>query len=274
VVWQPASSDNYNLGISGSSDVANYNISLGYVEQEGIYLGTGYKRFSGLANAGYKVNDKLRVDLNLSYLWTDDQRSDNVQRDLTRGVRVPPLNRLYNDDGTPNINEGNNPRNRLHQLYYQDNNENTAQYIMRLAAEYEILPSLYYRPSASFNSSNYSRLYFERFYSQQPRPRDKYQRQDEDNQVMTDHILQYIQTFGENHNVMVLGGFNFTRAKSFDVIATSQRSATDYISTITGDPASTIINGVVQPNLGASSSYRETRSTSLFAQASYDYANK
>ena len=274
VVWQPAHSDNYNVSVSGSSDVANYNISLGYIEQEGIYLGTGYKRFSGLANAGYKVNDKLKVDLNLSYLWTDEQRSDNVQRDLTRGVRVPPLNRLYNDDGTPNINEGNNPRNRLHQLYYQDNNENTAQYIMRLAAEYEILPSLYYRPSASFNSSNYSRLYFERFYPQQPRPRDKYQRKDEDNQVMTDHILQYTQTFGSNHNVMVLGGFNFTRVNFFNAIGTSQRSATDYISTITGDPSSTIINGVVQPNLDASSNYRETKSSSLFAQVSYDYANK
>ena len=274
VVWQPASSDNYNVAVSGSSDAANYNVSLGYVEQGGVYLGTGFKRFSGLTNAGYKVNDKLKIDLNLSYLWTDDQRSDNIQRDLTRGVRVPPLNRLYNDDGTPNINEGNNPRNRLHQLYYQDNNENTAQYILRLAAEYEILPNFYYRPSASFNSNNYTRLYFEKFYPEQPRPRDKYQRKDEEDQVMTDHILQYTKTFGENHNVMLLGGFNYTRVTFFNVIATSQRSATDYISTITGDPASTIINGVVSPNFGASSSYSETKSSSLFAQASYDYAQK
>lgn len=255
VVWNTAQTNNYNFGASGSSDVANYNVSLGYVDQGGIFLGTGYKRFSALANSGYKLNDKVSMNLNVSYLWNNNKYSDNIERDLVRGVRIPSLNRLYNDDGTPNINEGNNPRNRLHQLYYQDDNVNTAQLVMRLSADYEIIPKLHYRPSASLNTNNYSRLYFEKFYAQQTNPRDKQSRQDVTNQVMTDHVIQYNQTFGTNHNVMVLGGFNYTRNRFFQVIATSQRSATDYISTITGDPASTLINGVVSPNFGASSSF-------------------
>lgn len=274
VVWNTAHSNNYNFGASGSSDVANYNLSLGYIDQGGIFLGTGYKRFSALANSGYKLNDKVSVNVNLSYLWNDNEYSDNINRDLVRGVRVPPLNRLYNDDGTPNINEGNNPRNRLHQLYYQDDNVNTSQFIMRLSADYEIVPNLHYRPSASLNTTNFNRLYFEKFYAQQPRPRDKYMRQDETNQVMTDHVVQYNKTFGDDHNVMVLGGFNYTRNRFFQVIGTSQRSATDYISTISGDPASTIINGVVSPNLSASSAFSESKSASFFGQVSYDYANK
>jgi TonB-linked SusC/RagA family outer membrane protein len=274
VVWKTALTNNYNFGASGSTDAANYNISMGYVDQGGVFLGTGYQRFSALANSGYKLNDKVTVNLNMSYLWNDNKFSDNLERDLIRGVRVPPLNRLYNDDGTPNINEGNNPRNRLHQLYYQDDNVNTTQFIMRLSADYAILPNLNYRPSASLNTTNFNRLYFEKFYAQQPRPRDKYMRQDETNQVMTDHVLQFTQTFGADHNVMVLGGFNYIRNRFFQVIGSSQRSATDYISTITGDPASTIINGVVSPNLSASSFFSESKSASYFGQVSYDYANK
>ncbi len=274
VVWNTAHTNNYNFAVNGSSEAANYNVSLGYVDQGGIFLGTGYKRLSALANSGYQVNEKVKLDLNLSYLWNDNKYSDNIERDLVRGVRVPPLNRLYNDDGTPNINEGNNPRSRLHQLYYQDNNINSAQFVIRLGADYEIIRDLHFRPSASLTSNHYSRLYFEKFYPQQTNPRDKYQRQDESNQVMTDHILQYNRILGGKHNIMILTGFNYTRYKFFQVIGTSQRSATDYISTISGDPASTIINGVVSPNLSASSSFTETRSASFFAQGSYDYADK
>ena len=117
-------------------------------------------------------------------------------------------------------------------------------------------------------------MYFEKFYAQQTNPRDKQSREDQTTQIMTDHVLQFNQTFGSHHNVMALVGFNFTRSRFFQVVATSQRSATDYISTITGDPASTLINGVVSPNYGASSSFSESKSSSIFGQASYDYANK
>ena len=274
VVWNTAQTSNYNFGVKGSSDVANYNVSLGYVDQGGTFLGTGYKRLSALANSGYKLNDKVSMNLNLSYLWNNNESSDNIERDLARGVRVPPLNRLYNDDGTPNINEGNNPRNRLHQLYYQDNNVNTTQLVMRLSADYEIIPNLHYRPSISLNTTNYSMMNFEKFYAQQPNPRDKYQRLDQSNQIMTDHVVQYNHTFGSGHNVMVLGGFNFIRNRFFQVIGTSQRSATDYISTITGDPQSSIINGVVSPNMTSYSNYTESKSASYFGQASYDFKDK
>ena len=55
VVWNTAQTNNYNFGASGSTDVANYNVSLGYVDQGGVFLGTGYKRFSALSNSGYKL---------------------------------------------------------------------------------------------------------------------------------------------------------------------------------------------------------------------------
>ena len=274
VVWNTAQTNNYNFGVEGGSEKANYNISLGYVDQGGIFLGTGYKRLSALANSGYKVNDKFSLNLNFSYLWNDDQYSNNITDDLVRGVRIPPLNRLYNDDGTPNLGESNSVRNRLHQLYYQDNNTNTSQFIMRMAADYKVISELHYRPSVSLNTTNYNMMNFEKYYPEQTNPRYKYQRQDESNQIMTDHVIQFNHKFSTGHNVMVLGGFNYTSNKFFQVIGTSQRSATDYISTISGDPQSTTINGVVSPNMTASSSFSESKSASFFGQASYDYADK
>lgn len=274
VVWQSANTSNYNFRVDGSSDVAHYNISFGLIDQGGTFIGTGYRRLSALANSGYKVNEKLDLTLNLSYLWNDDRYSDNTVRDFTRGVRVPPLNRLYHDDGRPHIGEGNNPRNRPHQLFYQDFSANTDQFIIRLAADYEIIPNLHYRPAFSLNTNNFIQMNFERYFPEQPRPRDKYQRQDNSRQIMTDQILQFDQTFGESHNLMVLGGFNYTRNTLFRLIGTSQRSATDYISTITGDPQTSIVGGNVVPNLGVSTLWDENKSASFFGQANYDFNNK
>lgn len=275
VVWNTAHTNNYNFGINGGSEAATYYVSLGYVDQGGVFLGTNYKRFSGLANVDLKVNEKLNVTVNTSYLWNDSKYSESVQNDITRGVRIPPLNRLYNDDGTPNLGESLNPRNRLHELYYQDYNRNTTQFILRLAGEYKIIPGLTYRPSASLNTDVYNRMDFEKFYPEQSNPRYKYQRIDESKQIMTDHVLQFDKTINDEHNFMALAGFNFTQNKYFNVIGTSKRSASDYISTITGDPISTTLSGgTVSPNMEAASNFQMSRSASYFGQFTYDYMAK
>ena len=275
VVWNTAHTNNYNFGVTGGSEAVNYYVSLGFVDQGGVFLGTNYQRFSGLANIDFKVNDKLRMSVNTSYLWNDNKYSESVQNDITRGVRIPSLNRLYNDDGLPNLGESSNPRNRLHQLYYQDYNRNTSQFIVRLAGEYTIISGLSYRPSVSLNTDTYTRMDFEKFYPEQSNPRNKYQRIDESKQIMTDHVLQFNKSIDDVHNFMVLAGFNFTQNNFFNVIGTSKRSASDYISTITGDPVSTTLSGgTVSPNMTAASNFDMSRSASYFGQFTYDYLAK
>ena len=275
MVWNTAHTNNYNLGVNGGSEAVSYYVSLGYIDQGGVFLGTNYERFSGLANIDLKVNDKLSVNVNTSYLWNDNKYSESTQNDITRGTRVPPLNRLYNDDGTPNLGESLNPRNRLHQLYYQDYNRNTSQFIVRLSTDYKIITGLSYRPSASLNTVLFRRMDFEKFYPEQSRPRYKYQRIDDRKQIMTDHVLQFEKSINNDHNFMALGGFNFTQNKYFRVIGTSQRSASDYISTIFGDPVSTILpGGTVSPNMTAQSYFEMSRSASYFGQFTYDYMAK
>jgi len=167
VVWNTANTSNYNLGVSGGSEVVDYNVSLGYVNQGGVFLGTNYERFSGLANIGLKVNDKLRLNLNTTYLWNDNQNSESTQNDITRGTRIPPLNRLYNDDGLPNLGESNNPRNRLHQLYYQDYNRNTNLFLL-VTEEIPIYWKLIY-----YNNPKQYLTYFQKVQHLYPHQRQK-----------------------------------------------------------------------------------------------------
>jgi TonB-linked SusC/RagA family outer membrane protein len=274
VLWNMAQTKNYNVSVDGGSERANYNLSFGYIDQGGVFLGTGYKRLSGLLNTGYKVSNKFRLDLNLSYLWNDNKYIDNSQATLTRSTRVPDLLRLYNDDGKPQFGENLTVRNRLHELYYQDRKANTDQTTIRVAGDYEIIPGLHYRPSASIYFDNSQNLYFEKFFAQQARPRDKSEALNNNRQIMTDHILQFDRTFASRHNLTVLAGFNFTRNTFFNLTGAGQRSATDYLFTFSGDPISTIINGVVQPNQNVASTLTETKTASYFGQVNYDFDGK
>lgn len=58
---------NNNLSISGGSDKINYFLSAGYLIDEGIVLGTKYKRFTIRSNNEYKISSKLRVTTLISY---------------------------------------------------------------------------------------------------------------------------------------------------------------------------------------------------------------
>lgn len=68
--WQdlmlnPALIQNYSLSISGGNDQATYYASAGYVNQNGIVLGTGYKRYSVKLNSTVNKG-KFRFTENLS----------------------------------------------------------------------------------------------------------------------------------------------------------------------------------------------------------------
>ncbi|WP_223834176.1 SusC/RagA family TonB-linked outer membrane protein [Spirosoma profusum] len=274
VVWQTAHTNNYNVAVDGGNERSNYNVSLGYVDQGGVFLGTGYKRFSALANAGFKVSDRFKLDANLSYLWNDNKYVDNTLNQLVRGVRITPLNRIYAEDGKPYLGESVTVRNRLHELYYQDLNANNEQTTFRLAGDLEIAKGLHFRPSASIYINNFQYIFFERFFPGQQVQRQKAEQSNQTRQIMTDQILQYDHTFGTKHNLTALAGFNYTRISSFSLVVGGQRSTNDYNTTISGDPQTTSVNGVQQPNFTVNSILNVSKTASFFGQVNYDYDGK
>ena len=54
VTLDNAPMQNYNLTVSGGSDVMTYNVNANYFKQDGILINSGYERFSTRANATFK----------------------------------------------------------------------------------------------------------------------------------------------------------------------------------------------------------------------------
>lgn len=272
--WNTAHTNNYNIGFDGGTERTAYNVSLGYVDQGGVFAGTNYKRFSGLANLNFKVNDRLRIDVNTNYQWNDNKYLANSAFTLTRGARITPLIRYFYDDGSPAIGENTSVVNRFFELAYEDRRVNTERFTFRVGGDYEIVKNLHYRPSVSLLIEDLRHLFFRKSFPgpiQFPNPREKYNDVRQSKQVMTDHLLQYDAPLGGKHTLTALAGFNFTRNVLFDSQISSSRATSDYVYTI-AEPIVRVENGQTQANyFGQSSVLNETRSASYFGQLAYDF---
>lgn len=88
--WEDAMTQNahytdLNASISGGSANSNYYISLGYLNNQGAYIESGFKRYSFRTNLTSRITRWLQAGLNLygsssiqNYPKQDDTRTDNV----------------------------------------------------------------------------------------------------------------------------------------------------------------------------------------------------
>ncbi|WP_212004107.1 TonB-dependent receptor [Chitinophaga sp. HK235] len=91
-----------NLSISGATDKTRYFISGGYLDDQGIYLGSGFKRYNVRSNLDIDARKWLKVGLNLSAAHSDqqappteDSRSDNY---VNYGRLMGPMYPIYQRD--------------------------------------------------------------------------------------------------------------------------------------------------------------------------------
>ncbi len=277
MLWNTGLTDNYNLGIQGGGESVDYNVSMNYVDQGGVFVGTNYKKYGALSNFGIKVSKNFKITAMVNYDHELPNYVEAYQNDLTRGTRLTPLIRIFKDDGTPTTGEVLSARNRFHTLRYDHTYVSTERLISRIAGDLTIIRGLHFRPSVSYVMQDY--LY--RFHRDAfPDPiqfstqRQKTENTDNYRQLMVDQILQYdFDIRGVNH-FSILGGFNYTRNSDDIVNIGSQRATNDYIGTISEPPVTTINGQTVSNVTSFGTSYNETRSASYFGQLNYDYNGK
>ncbi len=66
LLFSPASMHTHNLSFSGGNKDTRFNISLGYVNQEGIMKGFTYEKYNVLVNIASGVSDKIKFGGNVS----------------------------------------------------------------------------------------------------------------------------------------------------------------------------------------------------------------
>lgn len=278
MLWNTGISNNENLAISGGSEKSDYNLSMGYTNQAGVFVGTKYKRYDALGNFGFKAADNFRLDVMLNYQNVMPNYVEAYQNDLIRAIRITPLIRTFKDDGDPMPGELYTVRNRFHTLKYDDSRVSSERLVSRVAGDLTIIKGLHFKPSFSYLIDDYKELFMRKGTpTDEVQPSTQRQKNNYTNnsrQLMIDQVLQYDFNLKNKHNFTVLGGVNYTRNTSHLDSLGSQRGTNDYIYTIDESPTS-VVNGTVVSNVTKfKTTIGEIRSASAFGQFNYDYKAK
>ena len=104
----------YNLSVSGGNDRSTVYFSFGYLDDQGVIDGSGFKRYSGRVNGDLKVTDWFKIGGNFGYANSTSRYpvdQDNVASSgnaFYMANMIAPVYPLYVRDANGNImtNEG------------------------------------------------------------------------------------------------------------------------------------------------------------------------
>lgn len=109
LLYRTAINRQYGISLSGGTDTSDYYASLGYFNEQGTTIGTGFERFNLTLKNNYKVNDNLNVGISIfgtqsekKSFVTDADASINPAN-YSRNVN-PYLN-PFNADGSYNYDK-------------------------------------------------------------------------------------------------------------------------------------------------------------------------
>jgi TonB-dependent starch-binding outer membrane protein SusC len=172
-VLRQATTQNYNLNMSGGSEGFKYFVSGNYLNQEGVIIFNDIKRYSLRANIEAKLNKRIRFGMNINPTITKASRSSDdpssgqfsAYSSVTSTYWVDPSAPVYSPNGffnyttrsTLNSNWTANP---VYQLQAEEEKRRNTQVLMNTFLEIEPIKNLFWKSSFNYGytqgrSTNY-----------------------------------------------------------------------------------------------------------------------
>lgn len=90
-------SQDYSASIIGGGESAKYNVSLGYHDESGPVMETGFNRINGRFNFDYSVSDNLKINSDIAYSSSKKQNS-YIGKIGDLAIRKSPVLPVYTQD--------------------------------------------------------------------------------------------------------------------------------------------------------------------------------
>jgi len=250
-IFKDALMTRHTLTLSGGSEEVRYFVSGNYLDQEGVVINSGFKKYSTRLNLNFR-SGKFNAGLNLTPTYSVTNKVNSEGRYADEGVIAlalgsAPIFPVYNADGTYNY-EGNG-NSRSWSGYSQSGQLNPVavanltqdelsqfNFLGNAFFEYELAEGLTYKLSLGTDINSFRRDYFrpssleQRFAAGPSNPRG-YSRADQFVNWVIENTLAYNKQIGEDHNINAVVGYttqknrvnvNFLEATNFpnDLVTT------------------------------------------------------
>ncbi|HEX6966440.1 MAG TPA: TonB-dependent receptor [Gemmatimonadaceae bacterium] len=102
-IFRTAPVSNVHLAISGGSDRMTYSVGGSYFDQQGIVMGSAYKRASARVNLDFDATNRLRFSTSLGLTHEIDDRvtgDNSLDGVVTNAIGMQPFRPIYQSDGS------------------------------------------------------------------------------------------------------------------------------------------------------------------------------
>lgn len=219
-ILRTAVSQQHNLSFGAGDETGNYRLSFGYLDQEGIVMNSGLKRYSARFNGSKSfINDRLTLGTQMTIASTVDENvpiTNNVgfEGDLFgSALKANPTWPVRNPDGTLFQFSVNEP-NPVAMLKLSKSFTNTLRALGNVSAELEIMDALSFKTVLGFDRSfgerktAYSRDLMVSGITQKGR---LYLLDTESNNILWENYFTYDKSFNDNIKLNALLGYSFQR---------------------------------------------------------------
>lgn len=262
----------HNVNINGGSENVKYMASLGYLNQTGILPNAGREQFNARTNLDMKINKRLSVRMNLSFIKNDYSdassayyggSSDQIIRQLN--LIAPWIVARYDDGTWGTISDGS-------PIAWLDSgmkvNRDNYNFSGMAAVDYEIFDGLKLTLQGAYvnNLQNYN--YFQKYIKYNENKESDPSQLDERfykwDRTNYDALLNYNKNFGK-HNIKGLLGWHTEKYNYKYQKAVRKKFPNNELTDMNAGDAST------QSNEGYTA---ELAMISWFARINYDFAGK
>jgi len=273
VLFRNTSSKDHYLNFTGGNDRGRYFAAFDAYNEDGVIVGSDYKRYAADVNGSYKLRPNLEVSTGVT-LSTSSQYgvAGSETNALYRTLAIWPTFNPWKDEAktSPNPGIGINDGNPLYWLGRLDQNNETNRIIANGSLKWDIIPGLYFKVSGnaymleklneSFQKST------ETYTGSISTSRPAYRNLNRDFQTQFNGILNYTKTFDERHNVSAMVGAEYFNVNTDFMQVYGTNASTDDIPTVN---ASTVFDAA--NNYTTKTQYRIISSMGRLA---YDYDGK
>lgn len=221
ILNQNARFQNYNVTLGAGKGPIKSLISVGYLNQEGAVIETGFERFNVRANLNGDINKNISMGWNIVGSFSKEQYAQTTGRDAIIGSALwaDPREPVYNEDGTFNDYIGGHDgifgtSNPVQELMEMERNRNTTNVLTNGYLEFSFLKDFKFRSSVNAGIINLRQKEFRPSFLagrgfNNPPPREAYQDElySEAINVSADQVLTYTKDLGDHH-ISAMAGYS------------------------------------------------------------------
>lgn len=163
-IFRTAPGQEYKLGVLGGNGKSSYNISANYLNQDGVVVNSGYKRYSMRSNLSSQVNDNLSIRLNIAALRREHLNNaiQGKSSPINQALAWAPTTSVRDSSGKYIINDpvGSIFQNPVALAYDQTNQLNITDGTLVGGANYRILKDLILDVSFGVDYQNVQGAYY------------------------------------------------------------------------------------------------------------------